>query len=165
MKLKHDDAKRRMDLKSSAAKPRAFALGAVLACGLVLLGPAQASPQGASGSGKQEATQAKLDCRFSSGQRICKANKTPLKAGDPILTEESNGFAMKVTKVDGKGIEVGTEVKISTSGHLLRSKPIRINFGETRTFGEPDVAFSIKAEKGPKPETVIVTIKNSDKNH
>ena len=156
MELKNDDVKKAQKIEQpKVSKVRAFATAAVLAGGLALFGSAQAKAEG-----RQDMPQ-NLDCgSVQSVNLVCKANKSVVKAGDPLVTvefifEKAGFFSfMNVTKVDAKGIEIDGDVG-------------RVNFGETKfkTVGEfviKEVVGAIKAEKGPKPGTAIVTIQSAE---
>lgn len=96
---------------------------------------------------------------------VCLANKTVVKAGDPIIAieflfEKAGFFTFNVTKVDAKGIEIGPNkeyMEIFMSEHAT-TKPFRVNFGETKPLSEPAAGATITAVKGPEPGTAIVTV-------
>jgi len=94
---------------------------------------------------------------------FCAADRTPVKAGDPILSvefvfEKAGFFTMNVAKVDAKGIVVGNSTEIFMS-EQSDGKSFRVNFGETKAIQlSSTLKIAIKVEKGPKPGTAIVTI-------
>jgi hypothetical protein len=94
---------------------------------------------------------------------ICTADKTLVKAGDTVLSveflfEKAGFFNWNVTKVDAKGITVGSseEFFMIEEGNI---KSFKVNFGEPKEIQlSSTLVISVKAEKGPKPGTAIVTV-------
>lgn len=164
MELKHDNVKKEAIKEPKVSKVRAFAAAAVMAGGLALLG---------AGSAKAQDTTkfANLDCgSVPSVNIVCMANKSVVKAGDPVLTieflsEQAGVVSFDVAKVDNKGVVLTSKAEIFMSEQTAPS--FRVNFGESKPLMGgtetvlPEFNYVVTAEKGPKPGTAKITVTTS----